>query len=95
MPEEAAVNAQDDTSGVRTGARRVIPRREFRHLRAWGGARVAGGGVLTVCGLLTLFLGGRDAKTYAWATAFLLLAAANLAAGVWELRVAGTVSSGH
>lgn len=48
-----------------------------------------------MCGLLTLFLGGRDAKTYAWATAFLLLAAANLAAGVWELRVAGTVSSGH
>ena len=89
------MNVQDDTSGVRTGARRVIPRREFRHLRGWGGARVAGGGVLTVCGLLTLFLGGRDAKTDAWATVFLPMASADLAAGRGELRIVGTASSGH
>ena len=57
----------DDAIAQRVGARRVIPRWEFRHLRAPGYVRVGSGLVLTTCSLLTLGLGGDDAKTYGWA----------------------------
>jgi hypothetical protein len=79
--------------GLRTGARRLIPRWEFGHLRALGYARIGGATVLTTCSLLTPVFGGRDTKTFAWATAFLCLAALNLATGIWELRIAGSSSS--
>jgi hypothetical protein len=72
---------------LRTGARRLIPRWEFGHLRALGYARVGGALVLTTCGVLTLAFGGSDAKTYGWAAFFLFLAALNLAGGIWELRI--------
>ncbi len=88
------MNAQgDDTIALRTGARRVIPRREFRHLHAWARARIGGGVVLTACSLLTLFFGGNEAKTYGWALAFLVLAALNFAAGFWELTIARSASA--
>lgn len=78
----------DDAIAQRVGARRVIPRWEFRHLRAPGYVRVGSGLVLTTCSLLTLSLGGDDAKTYEWAVAFLVLAALNVAGGAWELMIA-------
>ena len=78
----------DDAIAQRVGARRVNPRWEFRHLRAPGYVRVGSGLVLTTCSLLTLGLGGDDAKTYGWAVAFLALAALNVAGGAWELTIA-------
>jgi hypothetical protein len=83
----------DDRSTLRTGARRAIPRREFRHLRAWGSARIGGGVVLTACSVLTLSFGGSEAKTYRWASAFLVLAALNFAGGFWELTIARSASA--
>ena len=77
----------DDAIAQRVGARRVIRGWEFRHLRA-PGVRVGSGLVLTTCSLLTLSLGGDDAKTYGWAVAFLALAALNVAGGAWELTIA-------
>ena len=72
---------------LRTGARRLIPRWEFGHLRALGYARIGGAAVLTVCGFLTIGFGGSSAKTYGWATFFLVFAALNLAGGIWDLRI--------
>jgi hypothetical protein len=82
-----------DAMALRTGARRLIPRREFGHLRALGFARIGGALVLTPCGLLTLAFGGSGAKTYGWATFFLFFAALNLAGGIWELRIYRSGSS--
>ena len=78
---------------LRTGARRLIPRWEFRHLRALGFARIGGAMVLTTCGLLTLGFGGSDAKTYGWAAFFLFFAALNLAGGIWEVRISRSAST--
>jgi hypothetical protein len=87
--EGAAMNPQmREVIVLRTGARRVIPRWEFGHLRALGYARLSGGVVLTTCSLLTLRFGGDDLKTYEWAAAFLVLAALNVAGGLWELTIA-------
>jgi sugar phosphate permease len=72
----------------------MIPRWEFRHLRVWGGARMAGGVVLTACSVLTLSFGGKDAKTYRWAVAFLAAAALNFAGGLWELAIARSTPPG-
>jgi len=92
--EAAQMNTQGgDESALRTGARRVISRREFRHLRAWGSARIGGGVVLTGCSLLTLSFGANDAKTYGWAVVFLVLAALNFAGGFWELTIARSAPS--
>jgi hypothetical protein len=44
----------DNTTPSRTGMRRVFPPWEFRHLRAWAGARIAGGIVLVGLGALML-----------------------------------------
>ncbi len=76
----------------RTGARRLIPRWEFDHLRTVGYVRLGGGLALAGCGLLTLACGGSDAKTYGWAAAFLGLAALDLGAGSWELAIARSAS---
>jgi hypothetical protein len=79
---------RDDTLSLRTGMRRIFPRWEFRHLRALGRARIAGGAVLTTCCLLTLGFGGQDSKTYGWAAVFLACAALAFAAGCWQLTIA-------
>jgi hypothetical protein len=78
---------------LRTGARRLIPRWEFGHLRALGFARIGSAMVLTTCGCLTLGFGGSDAKTYCWAAFFFLFAALNLAGGIWELRISRSAST--
>ena len=75
-------------SPTRSGMRRIISPWEYRHLRTWAGVRIGSGTVLVGLGVVTLAFGGNDAKTYAWATAFLTAAAANLAYGRWELAIA-------
>jgi hypothetical protein len=77
-----------NTAPLRTGLRRIIPPWEFRHLRAWAGARMAGGIVLTGLAVITLGFGGNDGRTYGWAAAFLALAVLVFAAGYWELTIA-------
>ena len=50
--------------------------------------RIASGIVLAVLGLITIFFGGNDWKTYGWTLAFLALAVANWAFAYWELSIA-------
>jgi hypothetical protein len=76
------------TAFWRSGMRRLIPPWERRHLRALAGARIGGGIVLAVCGVLTLSFGGSDWKTYGWAALFLGVAALAFAVGYWELTIA-------
>ena len=76
------MNAQDDNiAPPRTGMRRIIPRFEFRHLHGMARARIAAGTVLVGLGVVTLYFGGNDWKTYGWTMAFLAAGAANLAFG--------------
>jgi hypothetical protein len=82
----------DHTSPLRTGMRRLIPPWEYHHLRAFAGARIAGGIVSAVCGVLTLAYGGADGKTYGWAALFLGAAALACAACYWELIIARSAS---
>ncbi|WP_017932728.1 hypothetical protein [Nocardioides sp. Iso805N] len=82
----------EHSAALRTGVRRLIPRWELDHLRGLGCARIGGAAALTVCGALTVTLGGSSAKTYAWAAAFLLCAVPNAVVGVWELRLARSSS---
>ena len=68
----------------RSGLERIlISSWEYRHLRFWGGFRIAAGMVLLFCGALTLGVGA-----YGWAAVFLVPAALNLAFGYWELTIA-------
>ena len=71
----------DNTTPSRTGMRRVFPPWEYRHLRAWAAARIGGGMVCAVCGILTLSFGGSDGTTYGWAALFLGGAALAFVAG--------------
>jgi len=66
----------------RSGMQRWIAPWEYRHLRAFGVARLAGGGVAAVPGLICLSYG-----VYAWAAFFLVIAALNLAGGCWYLTI--------
>ena len=52
------MNAQNDnTASARTGMRRIFPPWEYRHLRAWAGARIAVGTGLAFLGVVTLVEG--------------------------------------
>ena len=83
------MNAQNDNiTPPRTGMRRIIPRFEYRHLRGFGVARIAGGSVQVAAGLICLAYG-----VYGWAAFFLILAALNLAGGSWYLTVARSASA--
>ena len=73
----------DNTTPSRTGMRRVFPPWEYRHLRAWAGARIAGGLVLAGLGALML-----ADSSYGWAAFWLVLAALAFAGGCWELTIA-------
>jgi hypothetical protein len=77
------MNAQNDnTAPPRTGMRRLIPRFEFRHLRGFGVARIAGAAVQAAAGLVCLSYGA-----YGWAALFLVLGALNLAGGIWYTTI--------
>lgn len=72
----------------RSGLQLIISPIEYRHLRGFGRLRIVAGIVLVALGLTTLSFGGTDAKTYAWTMFFLAVAAAALAHGFWDLRIA-------
>ncbi|MGH2881584.1 MAG: hypothetical protein ACRDPA_02595 [Solirubrobacteraceae bacterium] len=74
--------------------RRIIAPWEYRHLRAFARARIAGGIVLASLGVVTLSFGGNDWKTYGWTMAFLAAAAAHLAFAHWELNIARSTAAG-
>ena len=70
-------------SPQRSGSRRLINPWEYRHLRAVGGTRIAGGTVAAAAGVVCLSYG-----VYGWTAFFLVLAALNLAGGYWFLTIA-------
>jgi hypothetical protein len=77
------MNAQHDhTIPPRTGMRRLIVPWEYRHLRASGVTRIAGGSVLAVGGVLLLSYG-----SYGWAALFLVLGGLNLTGGYWYITI--------
>jgi hypothetical protein len=63
--------------------RRTIAPWEYRHLRASGVTRIAGGSILAVGGVLLLAYGA-----FGWAALFLVLGALNLAGGYWYITIA-------
>ena len=67
----------------RSGMRRLIAPWEYRHLRAFGVTRIAGGSVAGGAGVVCLAYG-----VYGWAAFFLVLGGLNLAGGYWYITVA-------
>ncbi len=80
---------------ARSGPQRIISPWEYRNLRAWAGVRVATGVGLAGLGAVTLRFGGKDAKTYGWAAAFLVAAAAQFSFACWELTIASADEFNH
>src|SRR3984957_15139269 len=64
----------------RTGLQRLIHPWEYRHLRFYGVAHIAGAGVAAVAGFICL-----SYAVYGWAAFFLVIAALNIAGGCWDL----------
>jgi hypothetical protein len=62
--------------------RRLIIPWEYRHLRAFGVMRIAGGSVATAAGIICL-----SYSAYSWAALFLVIAALNVAGGAWYLSI--------
>ena len=75
-------------SPPRSGVRRIIAPYEYRHLRAFGLTRIAGGSVAVAAGVICLSYG-----VYGWAAFLLVLGALNLAGGSWYLTVARSASA--
>jgi hypothetical protein len=67
----------------RPGLQRLINPIEYRHLRAFGITRIAGGSVAAAAGVICL-----SYDAYAWAAFFLVIGTLNLAGGYWYLNVA-------
>jgi len=68
----------------RSGMQRIIAPWEYRHLRAWAGARTAIGIVLAGLGVVTLFGGSFSPKAAGFAALFLAAAAAQLLFAAWS-----------
>ena len=75
-------------SPPRPGLHRLINPWEYRHLRASGVTRIAGGSINVAAGVVCLAY-----RTYRWAAFFLLLAALNLAGGYWYLTIDRSAST--
>ena len=75
-------------SPPRSGLRRSIAPWEYRHLRASGITRLAGGGIAAAAGVVCLSYG-----VYGWAAFFLVLGALNLAGGCWYITIARSASA--
>lgn len=67
----------------RPGLQRLINPIEYRHIRGFGVARIAGGSIQVAAGLICLAYG-----VYGWAAFFLVLGTLNLAGGCWYLTIA-------
>lgn len=72
----------------RPGLQRLINPWEYRHIRAFGLIRIAGGSVAAAAGLICLAY-----RVYGWAAFFLAVAAANFAGGYWYLTIARSASA--
>ncbi len=70
-------------SPPRSGLQRLIFPWEYRHLGVFGVMRIAGGIVAATAGVICLSYGA-----YGWAAFFLVLGAADLAVGYWEITIA-------
>jgi hypothetical protein len=66
----------------RPGLQRLISPWEYRHLRAYGVTRIAGGSVAAGAGVVCLAYGA-----YGWAAFFLAIGALNLGGGYWYLTI--------
>jgi hypothetical protein len=75
-------------SPPRSGMRRLIVPWEYRHLRASGITRIAGGAVAAVAAVVCLSYG-----VYGWAAFFLVLGALNLGGGFWYITIARSESA--
>jgi hypothetical protein len=87
------MNAPDDNTAAkrlrrwwltppRPGLQRLISPIEYRHIRPFGVAHIAGGSVAAAAGVICLGYG-----VYGWAAFFLAVAAAHLAGGYWFLTI--------
>lgn len=81
----------DTTVPPRTGMRRIIPRFEFRRLRAMARLRISAGIVLVGLGVITLVGGSYTAPAFGWAAFFLVLAALQFLVGYWYLAIVRSV----
>jgi len=68
---------------ARSGLQRLIIPWEYRHLRAFGVTRIAGGLVAAIACVVCL-----SYAAYGWAAFFLVVGAADLAVGYWEITIA-------
>ena len=66
----------------RPGMQRLINPWEYRHLRAFGLTRIAGGSVAGAAGVICLSYGANG-----WAAFFLAIGALNLAGGSWYITI--------
>ena len=85
------MSASDDNTAAnptRLGMQRLIAPWEYRHLRAYGGTRIAGGSIAAAAGIVCLRY-----RAYRWAAFFLVLAALNLAGGYWYIIIARSTSA--
>ena len=76
-------------SPPRSGVRRIIAPYEYRHLRAFGLTRIAGGSVALAAGVICLAYGAT-----AWAAFFLVIGALNLAGGSWYITIDRSAPAG-
>ena len=74
-------------SPPRSGMQRLIAPYEYRHIRAFGITRVAGGSVAVAAGAICL-----SYRAYAWAAFFLVIGALNCSGGYWYLSIARSQS---
>jgi hypothetical protein len=72
----------------RHGVQRLINPWEYRHIRAFGLTRIAGGSVAAGAGLVCLAYGANG-----WAAFFLVIGAANLAGGYWYITIARSAAA--
>ena len=70
-------------SPPRPGMQRLINPWVYRHLRAFGVTRIAGGFVAATAGVVCL-----SYAAYGWAAFFLVVGVLNLAGGYWYITIA-------
>ena len=76
-------------SPPRPGLQRMINPWEYRHLRAFGLTRIAGGSVAVAAGVICLAYGVKG-----WAAFFLAIGALNLAGGSWYITIDRSAPAG-
>ena len=93
------MNGSNDNSGAkglrgwwltppRPGLQRLIHPWEYRHLRFYGVAHIAGASVAAVACFICL-----SYAAYGWAAFFGVIAALNIAGGCWDLSIARSAAA--